>query len=241
MPETGNNISANKKILSIRLTSSGLSFYAGASGQYSGEGERRFSFAQRETGPAMAVRNILDTTPELSGYFSAVNVFIDTMDTVYVPDGILTGDNAVAFLSDAGVCLTPGDGVAISPAVGEVRAAMKYEAGVLKYLRDFYGAKLSFYSPLQENLRLSGKVDASRGGFVVNITERNIYITRFGDSGRLLVSEVYPYDTDADIVFYLYHLVDAAGVRNPRIRVFGPGAKAHCKVIKKYFSCTSCV
>lgn len=226
--------------MSIRLTSSGLSFYTGYPG-VRGEGERRFSFAHRDSGPGMAVRNIVDTTPEFSGYFSAVNVYVDTVDTIYIREDLLDQDNAVVLFSEAGIYLSPGDGIAVSPAVGDVRAAMKYDGGALTYLRDFYGSRLSFYSPLQDNLELASGLEMKSGGFIANITERNVYVTRFDGLKLLKVSEAYPYDTGADLVFYLYKLVEAAGMKNPPVYIYGPGARDNYKVLKRYFGRTSCV
>jgi len=239
MRETGSNISPDKKILSIRLTSSGLSFYVSTARSARGE-ERYFSFAGRDAGPGMAVRNIIDSTPELSGYFTSVNVFIDTADTVYAPSEVLRTDNAAAFLNGLGLYIPPEGGVAVSPAVGDVRAAMRYDARALSFLSDYYGAKLSFYSPLQENLELAGRA-GNPEGFIANITERNIYIVRFDKEKRLLLSEVYPYYTDADIVFYLHKLGEDSGLRNPKIRIFGPGSGAAYKILRKYFRGVLCV
>lgn len=206
-----------------------------------GEGERRFSFAHRDSGPGMAVRNIIDTTPEFSGYFSEVRVYVDTADSIFMRADLLGQDNAVVLMSEAGIYLSPGDGVAVSPAVGDVRSAMKYDAGALTYLRDFYGSRLSFYSPMQQNLEFAYGDGVRGGGVVANLTERNIYITRFDTQQLLQSSEVYPYDTGADIVFYLHKLVESAELRHPRIWMMGPGAKENFRAVRKYFRKASCV
>ena len=241
MQETGNNISHVKKILSIRLTSSGLSFYVSTPGCPRSDGERRIPFARRDTGITAAVRGIVESTPELSGYFSAVNIFIDTPDTVYAPAEVLRADNVGAFLTASGIYIPHGSGVAVSPVVADLRAAMRYDSGSLAFLRDYYGARVSFYSPLQENLELAAKKGFNYDGFIVNLTERNMYITRFDGNGNLLLSEVYPHDTEADIVYYLYKLTEATGTKNIRIRLFGPESEVACKVLGRYFKGVSCV
>ena len=206
-----------------------------------GDGERRIPFARRDTGITTAVRTIVESTPELSGYFSSVNIFIDTPDTVYAPAEVLRADNVAAFLTASGVYLPQGSGVAVSPPVADLRAAMKYDSGALAFLRDYYGTRISFYSPLQENLELVEKKNLSAEGFIVNITERNLYVTRFDSNGNLLLSEVYPHDTDADIVYYICKLTGSTSTKGLRVRLLGPGAEEACKVLNRYFKGVSCV
>lgn len=202
-------------------------------------GERRIPFARRDTGVAAAVRAVIESTPDLSGYFSAVRIFIDTPDTVYAPAEELRPDNVAEFLTASGVYLPKGMGVALSPAVGGLRAAVKYDSGALAFLRDYYGARVSFYSPLQENLELAEKKGFPVEGFIVNVTERNIYVTRFDECGNLLLSEVYPHDTDADFVYYLYKLTE--GSDKISIRLLGPEAGAVYPVARGYFKGVACV
>lgn len=238
MQKTVDKTLFDRKILSIRLAPGGLSFTVGTGENPRGGEWKRFPFAGR--GAEAAVRNIIDTTPDLSGYFGAVDVYVDTADTIFESAERLSGDTALELFAVAGINLAPGEGIAVSPEEDGIRAAMKYDAGALGYLREFYGSRLAFHSPLSLNMEAAQASDMPPGGIVANITERNLYVTRFSTEKELLDRAVFPYDTAADLLYYIDRLADTAELKNPYLLIFGPRAKDNYKALKKYFGRTSC-
>ncbi len=244
MRETGNNKHKNDKILSIRLSSDGLSF--SVISPTGGTEENNISFGHNQASAADALKRVMESHEEFSKEFSSVQIFLDTAYTVYVPAEVVDADpgSGETWLNSAGIYTDKSDRVIISSAVGDVCAVMVFDCGVIDCLKAKFGDKAVFFSPLQENIEMKGRFDTGGGGaYIVNLTGKNLYITSFDDTGGLSIAEVYPYNSDADIVYYLHKLSGGGKevCRHLRIYVYGDYASVSIRSIKKYFRGAVCV
>jgi hypothetical protein len=250
MRETGNNRHTNEKILSIRLAPDGL-YFSVISPSGNATGENRIQFDRSGDSAAEALERILESREEFSDDFVSVQIFLDTIDTVYVPaeavdgfgsvSGAVSGDGEGAdpvsasgvvsfsgedWLKSVGICPAKSEKVIVSPAVADLCAVMAFDGKSIKALKARFGGRAAFFSPLQENIEMKDRLDMSGGACMVNLTESNFYITVFDGGGQLRVAEVYPCKSDADIVYYLHRLVAESGTYGTAGGRNGAGRKA---------------
>lgn len=247
MRGTGNNRHSNEKILSIRLSPDGLSFSVISPSGKDG-GEVRIELDHSAGSMTDAVGVILESREEFSEGYSSVQIFLDTVDTVYVPAEVVDEgqEPSVVWLNRAGVYPTETQKIIVSPAVGEVCAVMAFDGGAIDRLKAKFGGRAAFFSPLQENIEMKGRLDMGGGCYIVNITEDNFYLTAFDAAGQLYIAEVYPYASGADIVYYLHRISgiapgDRKALRRLRIYLYGDCAPACVKTLRKYFRRAVCV
>jgi hypothetical protein len=131
----------------------------------------------------------------------------------------------------------------ISPAVSNMCAVMAFDGKTINLMKNKFGDKAAFFSPLQENMAISDRLNMSAGGCIVNLTESNFYITAFGDGGKLQIAEVYPCQSAADAVYYLHSIIEGAGGSDAdaRIYLYGSRAEDSIRTIRKYFGGALCV
>lgn len=241
MQETGNNIQENKKILSIRLNPGGLYFSVAdfPAAEYA-EG-RCISFGKNNESQEESVRRVIEANEIMRADYAEVRVSLDTADTVFIPSEIIRGRNAAEVLSGMGIAPRRGSGVTVAGGMGDMAAMIEYDAATMYYLRSCYDTSMVFYSPLRDNLQQARKLSFPKGGFIANITGRNIYLTRFDEDKSLLIAEVYPCAGDADVVYYLHHLIKDSEIKDPVVYLMGPVASQACKTVKKYFRKVLCV
>lgn len=223
----------NNRTLSIRLNEHGLYFSVlPVSGS---KGESHYALPTDAKLRAAAVKKIFEIQPELSGEFKAVQILLDTPDTVFVPEEALLKSTPESFLNEAGI-FTGADKTSVtSPATHRLCAVMNFDSEVLSYITERFGDKTVWFSPLQENIEVKERVVLKDGGYIVNLTEKNMYVTSFNSKGDLLVAEVLPYQSDADIVYYLSKLTEYSAAEKERIYLYGNNAKQYYKIVRKYF------
>lgn len=239
MQETGSNSSETTKILSVRLSANGLSFSV-----VSPKGLHREDFVPfraNDHSIGSAVRNILESRRLEAKDYRAVQVFLDTPDTAYVPAEALERAPASYFLTQAGIYPSGGDKVVCTSAVDGLCGVMVFDGMAVKFLEEYFPEKISYFSPLQETLSRREAIPADKGGVVVNITGENIYVAVLDAAGKLQVAEVYPYTSQADILFCLQKLSEGTANPKPRIYIYGSRASQYYKVIKKYFKGARCI
>lgn len=233
MQNTENKSVNSTRILSVRLACDGLSVSVITPSGC--KGGHFFAYSDDKKPVWESVWEILEKEGVLSAAYSSIQLFLDTTDTVFVPEEALTPDNAGDFLRDAGIAIPRDKTVVVSPSVDGLCAVMCFDTGVVTYFNGHFGDTLAWFSPLQENLEIRKRVNLAAGGYILNLTEKNVYISEFGSSGRLAVAEVYPYGTDADIVYYLHRLTAGRKVLKLPVYLTGSRAEQNFRLLKKYF------
>lgn len=239
MQETGNKNIISDKVLSVRLTAGGLSF----SVLPAGKDEREHFLAYlKDAKKVDSLRQMFTKVRELGGAtYATVQVLLDTPDTVFVPAKLLESMPPENFLYEGGIFPGADKVTLVSPEVDNLCAVMSFDREVIGFFVERFGDNVIWFSPLQENLEVRERVNLSEGGYVVNITEGNLYVSSFNSNGQLLVAEVYPYSSEADIVYYLYKLTEYSAAKKDRIFLYGGRAAQHTRIVKKYFSRASLV
>lgn len=235
MPETGNSVPLSKEIWSIRLWRGGLSFFGAAGDNAPASGS--VFFRERGFTPA-GMSEALDRLPMCDAPCRDVPVrlFIDTHAVVFVPEEVVAVSDPYALLAAAGIECASCEAV-VTEAWESVCAVAALPSGIMDVLGERLGADLRLLSPLHEVMAAYRGSGMQPPCFVVYPTQENIYITRYGENGELLVAEAYPCRTAADAVYYLDALVREAGLncRDVQVGIHGDRPERYAAALKKYF------
>lgn len=237
MQETGSNQNRPKKILSIRLWRGGLSFYftspdrpAVAFGDHLRQG-------QTLVGKLAKALDYLDAETSAARY-DVVQLFLDTPDVVFIPKELANGD-LEAYLVNAGVASQANSSVVLSESVDELCAVMRFDATVVEYLKNQFGVTLHWLCPIHESMKAYSQ-SGKRGECIVAYpTAESVYLTGYDAENRLVLAEVYPCESEADLVYYFKELT--ADVQAPKrkyggsVYLYGDRVLAYSPSLKRFF------
>lgn len=252
MPATGNNIMQQDRILSIRLSPDGLSFWTTglvrATAQDSPvkrdlwdvSSEKEFTFDSEKSAEhnlSEALRFIRET----AGECKMAEVYIDTLRTVPVPAEFASDNTLDKLLADNNIVLKDTEDAVYTVVSPGINAVMVYERRVVDILRDSFG-DLVIASPFGLNNAVVDKYGAGRRRTAaLYLTPGHVYITVFeGKSGAWLYSDVMKWSVPADILYYMSVLDQNFGLRKGKIYVRGTGTSEVCPLLQKYFRKTRC-
>lgn len=224
MRATGNSRSPVSDTLSIRFSPDGLAF-----GSY-----RLARPGGAEGWGGDAVRHLAANLPQ--GYAGRIELFFETFRMTAFPPG--AGFSPEAALAAVGFALREHETALLAQPSDEVSIAVVADREPVDYLADRFGRENVYaLTPFDRVIPLLR--DRSGPCVVVWLAERFIYASRSSVSGRPDAIEVYPYKSEADIVYVLSVL--SAEVRKPDILLCGPQAPAYKASLGRVFRRLRCV
>lgn len=246
----------NNKILSIRLSPDGLSFWTtGLTGSISGNMD-----AHRDLWEVSSERWLsFDTEKDIRDNIEAcaaaikeatardtivsVEAYQDGLKSVLVPAEYSTGNAAYfkGLLEENGIEVGEDDGVACVNVVGDINAVMVYDKKTVNILKEFFG-DIAIVSPYSINIEVMRKCGAGRRRSVaVYLSRQYAYITVFErKSGDVLYADAMQWSADTDILYYLSSLDQTFEFKKGKVYLRGAGADKVSKLLGKYFRKTRC-
>lgn len=254
MPVTGNNIRTSKKIVSIRLSAGGLSFWNASAGIPEGRWPDGAVITDEATesyvpfgdpgDTAAAVGKAVERAGSsfLRSHERTSPVLLDTPKTVLVPQRLYDPDDAGKYLAFHGLEPAEGERVYVSDPVGGTVAVMAANGQRTEALKERTGDP-ALISPLQYNLMLPVsdlKIKKGVGAYcaAVHLAPSRCYVSLFlvSSGGRELVfCDHYPYAGAADLLYYLGMMAGRyPGAGGMPVILRGHGADKEAKAIGKY-------
>lgn len=261
---TGTNSGVKEKILSIRLSPDGLSFWttglAGAPAEahsnyfldYGAVSEEKYITFSKELGPEESVRRALVRADEASrggvpGAFRPVRLMPDTCKTVLVPAELFDPEQAADYLKINNITVGAAETVEVSHITIDTPspvAVMVYSATALRIAREVFDARLGITSPFEAAAAYTPaklrRKDADKCFASLYLTGTNVYITVWRIGVVLEYCEVLPYSTTADILYYMHEVGARFGLHKNPIYIRGTGAKDTARMLKKSFKKCKC-
>lgn len=231
MRVTGSSGCASQKILSIRLRQGGLSFYAPAGEGCEERSEEVRFLPQEERSARLAAA--FETFAAAYGTYDRLRIFVDTADTVFVPEAVVDSCSPETWLARMGVALSQRQTVVVTKAYDGVCALFPLEAEIVSRFEEMPGMRAEWYSPMQESMAAFRRSTVSGACFVVYPTQENVYVSRYDAAEELALAEVYPLRGEADMVYYLSEL--AEDDRTATICLYGDRPVKYRPVLKRYF------
>ena len=243
MQVTGNSLNREKKILSIRLTRSGLYFYYVS--PHSRDTEFQSQFTPGGDSVADLERALIVADARTGGDYDRVELSLDTAAAAFVPEELVAGLNAEEFLSHAGVGAAIGMRAVTTGTYGGICAVAYATAHIMEYMEERFAGKLAVVSPAFRLLGACREAGVEGGALAVYPTEENVYVAGYGIDGKLSLLEVYPLSGEADMVYYLSKLAEGmiGGGKGGRVKIYlyGAHAGAYRSVVRRYFRKVSVV
>lgn len=261
MPATGNNRRSKEKLLSIRLSSDGLSFWtAEIDGPVGGtwpectpkagsDSAETLIALSREPAPAERIRSAFGKCIDASGWSGwPVRIMADTLKTVLVPAQLFDPAQADDYLAVHNIVAGPGDRIIVSQLTGDNPAAvvMACDRAIIDAATEVFGGKAWITSPFDTAGAYRGfkhkKKDAGKVFTTLYFTEKNVYITvQAIPGGEWRYCEALPYAGAADILYYMQELSAQFDIRKTPLYIRGTGAEHMAKALRKPFKRCKCV
>lgn len=258
MPATGNNKKLKEKLLSIRLSPDGLSFWTSKTGAAADGGripihgtdsaETAIAFG-RETGMPEDIRKAAGKCIGMCGWSGGpLRIMLDTPKTVLVPSELFADGQAENYLKVNNITVSAGEEVLVSELSSGGRlitAIMVYDRAALDTLREIFGSGTVFTSPFDTAYAYRGakhkKRDADCDFTTMHLTPGNVYLTvQTAPDCRWKYSEVLPHSSAADILYYMQELSARFKIRKTRVFIKGHGAENIAKALRKPFRRCKC-
>lgn len=254
MRSTGTNSRSKEKLLSIRLSSDGLSFWTEAVEWAIGGGPVEYSIKEgnaseetsvvlsRELAPGERIRSALSRCAAASGWTGGpVRVMPDTLKSVLVPAGLFDPARVGDYLMVNGIAVGPDEETVVSRLAGDgisAMAIMVCDREAVDAVADVFGACARFTSPfeattvgMKHKKKHTGKEFAT-----LYLTGENVYLTvRAIPGGEWRYCEALPYSTTADILYYMQELATRFDIRKTPLHVSGEAAEKVAKALRKTF------
>lgn len=205
MRATGNNGSANDKVMSIRLLLDGHNF---------SQASAAFRAATGEGGVGGEVAE-------------SVVVSFDTHKTVLLPAYLCEDGVGEDYLRFNGFAPAPGERVVVSEKAGETVAVMAVDGVLLDETEELLGRRAVYTSPLLE-IACGNKRDIN-----IFLTTGNAYVAVW-DSG-LRFAEVFPDSSADSVLYYLQSLGSEFKLKRFNINIGGEGSAAVVAAAAQYF------
>lgn len=237
MQETGNNQNRPKKILSIRLWRGGLSFYFSSPDRPAVAFGDHLRQGQTLIGKLAKALDYLDAETDTARY-DVVQLFLDTSDAVFIPKELAHGD-LEAYLVRAGLAPDVNTSIVLSEPENELCAVMRFDATVVEYLKAQFGVTLHWLCPIHESLKAYSQSGRRGECIVAYPTAESVYLTGYDTENRLVLAEVYPCESEADLVYYFKELT--ADVQAPKrkyggsVYLYGDRSLAYLPSLKRFF------
>ena len=256
MQVTGSNTGEHQKILSIRLSPNGLSFWVAQADE---------SAAKVGSGPIPDANNVWDTTfdPSLTlaeNTLPALNrcretlgenmptrkvIYLDTLQTILIPTELAETRYQEGYLAQNGLVVDESETVFRSEFTGPGKeritslSIFNSEAG--ETCQQQLGDNCEFSSPYALLFgELSVRPSSSRLKCGLYLTPTHVYLAIANSSGKLVYTEAMPYSTEADILYYLHVISQQIELAQGRIEVYGRGKENLCKRLRKYYKEVRC-
>lgn len=235
MPETGNKTNSSKKILSIRLWRGGFSFYIAS------DAHRSAVALTRVVTDCCTVASVMeDAMAEfalksgLSDY-DAVQVFVDTADTIFVPAELMDGADISELLESAGIVISSDKVIVVTDSVEGISAAAVFDSEPIELLQVLFKGRLRFFSPVHELLAAGRMLTKRKDVMTLYPTSENIYMVQYDENSSIVLAEVYPCCGEADAIYYCSELISPQRAPKIRLCIYGERAPRYVSAVKKYF------
>lgn len=159
-----------------------------------------------------------------------VEIVLPSAQTLLIPDEEFSASMCDAYLAAVGMACRPEQCCVFTPSSGGIAAVMAIEKTTDNTLRDAFGNRMYYSTPLLAPCGL-------RRGAVLQRMETLLY-TRVFDEG-LQFAEVLPVQNEADLRYHLTELDSIYHIYNMELHILGnpAGLIDVCKPIFKHLTC----
>ena len=262
MPVTGNSTEMKDKILSIRLSADGLSFWINAVSKdagnaspwgyapdYASQSPEKYMAFSRELGHAESIRRAIQRAVAAAGtQVGPVCVMPDTCKTVLVPEELFDRGQVADYLLINNIAAGAAETAEVAQvAVGAACAAavIVYDREALNVAREVFGDRLHITSPLEAaaaySCRKFKRKYTGKDFAALYLTGANVYITVCtAGSGVLKYCEVLPYSSAADILYYMQEVGARFDLCKNPVYIKGIDGEKVAKLLKKTYKKCKC-
>lgn len=242
-----------EKILSIRLSPDGLSFWTtglsakdtGSTGQHtdlwSRTPERHFAFAPDSPlteNIAAAFREIRAAQEDAV----SMEIYPDTLANCIIPAEYSDPESIDGYLAMNDIQLKPGDAVFNAPLDADTVSLIVFDKEAVHSLGSMSAGQYSIKSPFSVNDTHVEKYGAGKRRRVcVYLSPGNAYITVYeGKSGSRLYMETFRWATAADILYYISLLDKEFRLGKSKLYLRGARCEEVYGLLRKYFRKSRC-
>ena len=254
MQETGSNIRKSEKILSIRLSPNGLSFWltdtavipennlnelsitSPANGRVT---IRKFSTDRSlEENVAIEMNHCMEATGAI--HYRPI-LYLDTEKSVLVPAELFQKESAANYLALHNIPCREEETVILSPVVRETVAIMVCNKAVFDQIVSRTGEGLTVLSPFQYNLIRTGTTAVQGKPYLrLYLCPGRIYITAFDATGKQRYNDVLPISSVADVIYYLHRLGKTLPIAESHLYIKGVNAAETFMTLRRYYKFCQC-
>lgn len=260
MPATGNNDIKTNKILSIRLSPDGLSFWTSrpcgkdtAPGRISFSDptsviEEKYVAFDNRLERREAVKKAVARCLSLAGHdeFPVVEIYPDTRKGVLVPASLYDAENPEELLLMNNMAPEKTERVYTIEVAPQIKAVIAFDNILMGELLNIPANRHLTLSPFALNLEYPYRYEPKKKHrdrlfCAVCLTNSNAYITvERSDGGQILYCDVFPYSATADLVYYVTEVTKLFPLEKSILYIRGRKAKEHSKPLGKPFRKVIC-
>lgn len=242
-----------EKILSIRLSPDGLSFWTtGLSAKATGSTGRHTDLWSRtpernlaSTPDSSLTDNIAAAFREIMAAQDAVvsmEIYPDTLANCIIPAEYFDQESAAGYLAINNIQIKPGDAVFNAPLDADTVSLIVFDNEAVHSLGGLFAGQYSIKSPFSVNDTHIEKYGAGkRRRACVYLSPGNAYITVYeGKSGSRLFMETFRWATAADILYYISLLDKEFHLGKSKIYLRGARCEEVYGLLRKYFRKSRC-
>lgn len=253
MPETGNSGFDTKKILSIRLSPDGLSFWETTGGAGISSPKKRKSektefpvrgslyFSVESTAKKNISAAISAMTEAAGNSFEVATVYLDTTKTVLIPKTLLREELIQKYLKFNNIEPAEDETVEVVDFMPNNKAVLVFDSALKDVIEALPGSPVlaTPFSLAANSSAVSGSA-GKRSLFSIYLSGENAYITIFSNIA-LMYAEVLPYSSPTDILFYINKLGGQFRLKKSILLLSGTGTEEQVVALKRYFKKITCV
>lgn len=217
------------KILSIRLSPRGLSFWID-------RGKEAYFDYDRTLPPDENLRCGLAFARKKTGKkITRVHIYIDTLRTVLIPHELFDTEMARDYFGINGITVAANDRLFVSDldnGGGKIKIITAVDGAWIDIIDEIFEEHPEFLSPFLINLCQKNVKDFT----AIYLTPRNIYITVYAAiSGRMLFCEALPYSSVTDILYYMTDLAGRFDILKGIVNIKGYRSRETLRTLRKKF------
>ncbi len=153
---------------------------------------------------------------------------IDTPETVLVPRDLFLPGAEERYLQLCGINCPKDSSLITSSPDAPVVAVMACDRELVQFIRENYGERVSFTSPLLET------IDEATRSLQIFLTGNCAYVT-YRKGEKLLYAEALPDPAPLSVLYYVRHLDQLFGLSRSRISIAGDHAEEVFQEVNHYY------
>lgn len=218
-----------EKILSIRLSRKGLSFWINY-------GNEKYFDYHKTLPPDENLRRGLTYTRKKAGKkITNTRIYLDTLKTVLIPDELFDPEMTRDCFGINGITLAANDRLIVSDFAdgnGKIKIVTAVDGAWVDIIDEIFKERVELLSPFLINRCRKNAKDFT----AIYLTPQNMYISvSEAVSGRIFFCEVLPYSSQTDIVYYITDLASRFDIQKGIVHIKGCRSRDTQRTLRKIF------